>query len=121
MSFTKQFEQNTYPEGELKGKFPEPSASDQQIGVAALLGIYSVGMMDSITHDICTMIEKEQRYSLDGYVLCLSRILASDIAWECINRAFKKKSEPVPISYYRVFQKDKEVQSPQQFSPRVTQ
>ena len=106
MSFTKQFNPPPdYPEGETKGHFPTPSIHEEQASLAATLGIASIGMVEIITHDISQMIEKEQRHSLDGYILCLSRIISKEIAWKCITRAFVIKGEPVPTKYQLIYEK----------------
>ena len=105
MSFTKQFAPHQeYPEGELKGSFPSPMP-DKQMSAAAAIGINAIGMVEIIMHDIKEMISKEQRHSIDGYILCLSRIIAKDIAWKCIVRAFGDKGEPVPTRYQQLFER----------------
>lgn len=105
MSFTRQFNPNQgYPEGELKGSFPELPIPEKQVALVAAMGINAIGMVEIIVHDIKKMIDKEQRNSIDGYILCLSRIISKDIAWRCITKAFHDKSEPVPSRYQKLFE-----------------
>ena len=70
---------------------------------ASLLGIQAIRMGDSIVSDISSMVEKKQYYSLEGYVLCLSRIMAHKVAWECIMLAFEKMKTEIPPHYNKLF------------------
>ena len=111
MSFTRQFGVHPpegYPEGELKGSFPEPAVPEKQMTVATTLGINSIGMVEIIIHDLKQMIEKEQRYSIDGYILCLSRIISKEISWRCITKAFSDQGEPIPSQYQQLFNRNEE-------------
>ena len=80
---------------------PKPSNQDAQMSVATALGINSISMIESIMHDIEEMIKGDKIYSLDGYILCLSRIISHKIGWECVNMVFTKMSMPVP-SHFKV-------------------
>jgi len=109
MSFTRQFNpQDGYPEGELKGSFPNPAVPEKQMAIATALGINAIGMVEAIIHDLKKMIEQEQRYSIDGYILCLSRIISRDVAWKCMEKAFGEKGEPVPSRYQKLFERTQE-------------
>ena len=72
---------------------------------AEMLGITSAGMSEAIISDIVGMIDKGYRRNLEGYILCLSRIVKHDMAWDCITVAFAKQKESVPAKYYQLFNK----------------
>ena len=102
---------------DLREQFVKPSAPnpkiDETISVpqdgassAIALGINSIGMVEVIITDISDMIKSGQRYSLDGYILCLSRIISHNTAWECITRAYKIMGETVPKKYQQLFDKE---------------
>ncbi len=77
--------------------------TDTQVAVACMLGITAANMQDTIISDICNMIEQGLRVALEGYILCLSRIVSHKIAWRCITEAYIKKGESVPKKYYDLF------------------
>jgi hypothetical protein len=81
----------------------ENDYADTQTAVAHMLGITASNMQDTIISDICNMIEHGFRVALEGYVLCLSRIVSHKTAWRCINEAFAKKGESVPQKYFDLF------------------
>jgi hypothetical protein len=94
---------------ELRERFAsEKKTESNPNAMAQLLGITAMNMVDTITSDISTMIEKEYRAALEGYVLCLSRIMNHDTAWQCITDAFLQKGEKLPKKYYKQFGKDPE-------------
>ena len=94
---------------------PPPTPQQGRASVAIALGINSIGMVDAISSDILDMLKKNQRYSLDGYVYCLSRIISHATAWECIIQSYKTAGEAVPKKYQQLF--DKEIADT---SPRKT-
>lgn len=104
MNFAKQFIQ----------KENKTNTSKVASNIAAAIGITAIGMTDTIVNDIYQMLEKEQRYSLEGYVLCLSRIISHKLAWECIHTAFRKKGEPIPKKYFPLFHEEEETSPPLQ-------
>ena len=105
MSFTRQFEQPQKIEHpECEGEFPSVDASSVS-GAATVLGITSMGMVDVIVSDIKELLGRNQWDSLNGYVLCLSRIISTDIAWNCITEGFKGCKEAIPQKYYKAFGK----------------
>lgn len=83
----------------LREQFQKPDAKI----VADVLGIIKEEMQDTIVADISAMIEKNYRPALEGYVLCLSRIIRHDVGWKCITKAFSAKNEKVPQKYYAQF------------------
>ncbi len=74
-----------------------------QSAVSAMLGVTASGMDDTITNDIQMMIENGQRLSLEGYILCLSKIVQHGKAWSLINKAFQTKNESIPAKYKVLF------------------
>jgi hypothetical protein len=91
--FVKQFTQENPATGPI-----------DKVTFANLLGIQAIRMGDTIIEDICSMVSKKQYNSLEGYVLCLSRIMAHKVAWECIMVAFEKSKTSIPPHYYKLFQ-----------------
>ena len=71
--------------------------------ISDLLGLTSEDMHDIVVSDIVTMIKKGYRTALEGYVLCLSRIVRHDTAWGYIVEAFRETHEKVPGKYYPQF------------------
>jgi hypothetical protein len=84
---------------ELRERF-KPEA---RVDVSELLGLTAQDMRELIIDDIAQMIEKGYRVALEGYVLCLSRIINHETAWEYIVEAFRSKNEKVPNKYYAQF------------------
>jgi len=74
--------------------------------LSELLGITAINMVNTITSDISTMIDKGLTKELKGYILCLSRIMKHDIAWEYIQDSFKNCNEKIPQKYYELFGQD---------------
>lgn len=90
------------PDGNKPSGCPESRSN-----VSEILGLTAAqDMKDAITGDIEAMIEKGYRSALEGYVLCLSRIISHDTAWEYILEAFRNKNEHVPGKYYKQFGKN---------------
>ena len=86
---------------DLEKQFNDPKVDHNTI--AAMLGIEASNMVEVIIADIAKMIEQDYRKPLEGYVLCLSRIMKHTIAWNCITEAFSQKNEKVPSKYYELF------------------
>jgi hypothetical protein len=76
--------------------------------VSFMLGITSVGMEETIQKDIYGMITKKQQHSLNGYVLCLSKIVSHEIGWSCLSGAFSRANTAIPSKYYMLFNKSKD-------------
>lgn len=74
--------------------------------VAQALSIAAHDIEEIVISDIEAMIDKGYRPALEGYVLCLSRILDHDKTWNYITAAFQQKSEKIPSKYYKQFGKD---------------
>ncbi len=115
MSFTKQFlisdEEHLNTEAHIdhvdESGLPAASPKDYQATFAAAIGLNTTGMVEVITHDLKRMIDKEQRFSLEGYIQCLYRIMSRKVAWECITEAYGQKNEPIPAKIKMLFgQKD---------------
>lgn len=87
----------------------KPPSKEQQTVAALALGINSIGMVETLIADMLEMIKAGQRYSLDGYILCLSKIISHKVGWECILRAFKNAGETVPTKYHRLFNNPLEI------------
>lgn len=83
-----------------------PNVQQQSNTMAELIGITARNMVEKIIDDLSTMIEKEYRDALEGYVLCLSRIIKHETAWHCISEAFAHENEQVPKKYYELFGQD---------------
>ncbi len=122
--FTRQFipnqewaEKTGSPPGE--SVVPDPTLHDYQASFATALGIQSVGMIEVIIADLCSMIKKEQRHSLEGYVICLARIESHKIAWECINSAFSKMNEKLPSHFLSLFNQTEQVTPPKSTTPTI--
>ena len=75
-----------------------------KVTFANLIGIQTIKMGETIIEDIFSMINKKQYNSLEGYVLCLSRIISHKIAWDCIMIAFERSKTSIPPHYYKLFQ-----------------
>lgn len=105
MSFTRQFEPPRPEYPECSGSFPTNKISPQA-GAAALLGINSLGMVETIIADISELLSRNEWKSLNGYVLALSRIISHEVAWKCITESFRQSKESVPKKFYEVFSRD---------------
>lgn len=68
-----------------------------------MLGITFNNQVETIIDDISSMIKSDYRKALDGYILCLSRIIKHNIAWTCIERGFSQENEKIPSKYYVKF------------------
>lgn len=90
---------------ELRDIFNKAKAthSQEQLGVSAAMGILAMQMTEVISQDIATMIEKEERTKLDGYILCLLRIMNKKIAFKCICEGYTRKDEKIPSDYIKLF------------------
>jgi len=106
MSFTKQFIPNEPITPLDADGLPESTTQDYQATFAAAIGINATGMIEVITKDLSRMISNQQRYSLDGYIQCLYRIVSHNLAWECITQAFSEQNEPVPPKIGKLFNMD---------------
>jgi len=90
-----------------QGAGDKPPAPKIRANISEILKLTAAqDMRDSITADIGAMIEKGYRSALEGYVLCLSRIISHDTAWSYILEAFRSKNENVPGKYYKQFGKN---------------
>ena len=78
----------------------------QTSALSELLGITAMNMVNTITDDIANMIQTGYTKEIEGYILCLSRIMKHDTAWECIQDGFKRTNEKIPQKYYALFGKD---------------
>lgn len=85
---------------------------EQSSVICGLIGMVAEDMGEIIISDIEGMIDKEYRAALEGYVLCLSRILDHNVAWKHICNAFKNKNEKVPGKYFAQFGKKEEEPTP---------
>lgn len=105
---------------ELRKRFAEAKSDSNSFGVAStentpnaseLLGLTFNDMEEVVIADISGMISKSYRKALDGYVLCLSRIIQHEKAWLCILKAFHLNHETVPKKYYAQFGQTTEEQT----------
>jgi len=92
---------------ELRERFqkkidPTPTR-EIRANVSDLLGIALKDIHEIVVADISKMIEQGYRKPLEGYILCLSRIISHKTAWECVTEAFHKKNEKVPSKYFSQF------------------
>lgn len=89
---------------ELRNRFStQDKPSGVTTNVSELLGLTIKDMEDTIVSDIAAMIEKGYRAPLEGYILCLSRIMKHETAWNHIVDAFRQQNEEVPKRYYPYF------------------
>ncbi len=81
--------------------FIPPAKFDKVMEViqGAALGRIQTAIVD----DIGAMIDKNQRYSIDGYILCLSRMISHEIAWSGVQEAYQAKNQTVPPKYAKLF------------------
>ncbi len=77
--------------------------NNQSQAAIRMLGITAANMQETIIADIAAMISQGHRDALEGYILCLSRIVSHKIAWRCITEAFSQKNEAVPKKYFELF------------------
>ena len=98
---------------ELRERFAEKdSSAPDASAVAEMLGITAINMANTVTDDVEAMIKQGHRKSLEGYVLCLSRIIRHANAWVYIEEAFKRTGESIPGKYYALFGKTRDSTSP---------
>ena len=99
MSFGKelrqQLEQQTKPANEQR------AARE----IAEVLGIVARGAADAVIDDMVAMIAHAYWKQLDGYVLALSKIMAHDLAWECVLKAFERQKATPPPKYQSLLAK----------------
>lgn len=91
---------------ELRERFQKPAQNKDTIPetqVSEILGIAATDMHEIIVADIAAMIDKGYRSALEGYVLCLSRIIDHKKSWKSIVEGFHQKNEKVPSKYYSQF------------------
>lgn len=92
---------------ELRKRFaqPEKSISEEVVApiVAEALAIAKGDLEDVVVADIKAMIQKGYRSPLEGYILCLSRIIDHKKGWEYLSRAFQECNEKVPERYHKQF------------------
>ncbi len=99
---------------ELRERFRSKSSQEEhtpsgtRVQMADILGLTAEDMHNIIVDDIAGMIDKGYRPAMEGYILCLSRIMSHDKAWKSIIEAFHQKSEKVPSKYYSQFGQTKE-------------
>lgn len=91
---------------ELRERFArseEKDTPDLSPLITEALGIANEDLEEVVVGDIVAMINKGYRKALEGYILCLSRILDHTKCWKYINRAFNDRNEKVPERYHRQF------------------
>lgn len=94
---------------ELRERFQPRSTQEKntssEVGtqISDILGVAANDMHEIIVGDITGMIDKGYRSALEGYVLCLSRIIDHKKVWKSIVEAFHQKNEKVPSKYYSQF------------------
>lgn len=71
--------------------------------IVNLVGLTLMNLDFAVHQDLCEMIEKGHREGIDGYVLCLSRVVRHELGWELLTKAFEEKGEKVPSKYQRFF------------------
>lgn len=74
--------------------------------LANLIGLTMANMDHAIQQDIIDMIDAGRREGIGGYILCLSRVIRHDLAWELITKAFESKGEKPPTKYQKLFGQD---------------
>ena len=91
---------------DLEKQFQETHSEDTASAISELLGITAKNMGNIIIDDLASMIQRGFHEALEGYVLCLSRIIKHSLAWKCIGEAFGKTGEKIPTKYYKLFGQD---------------
>lgn len=71
--------------------------------VAQVLGFVANQHKEAIIHDMTTMIARDAKPSMDGYVLALVRCMEHELAWHCISAAYQKNNKAIPDKYYQKF------------------
>ena len=89
--------------------------SDAKQLISKIIGLTMANLDNAVVDDICKMIEEDRREGIDGYVLCLSRVLRHDVAQDLIKKAFESKNEKPPAKYKLIF--DTDVAQNQSFFP----
>jgi len=95
--------ESSFSNSELSKPKIEIEIKAQEELLMSALGVVANNMEESVISDISGMIEKEDRRAIDGYVLCLSRIMKHENAWNFICKAFQSKGEAVPSKYRKAF------------------
>lgn len=90
---------------------PKPEIPPQQKeAIANLVGLVVSGFDETVISDLSTLIQQGRREGINGYVLCLSRVVRHELGWELVKKAFEQEKEKVPSKYNRLFGQDKAIQ-----------
>lgn len=97
---------------ELRERFTkEPEKDTSDLAQELLKGTFALAsedMAEVVISDISGMLRLDYRKALDGYILCLSRIISHERAWDYISEAFQACGEKVPAKYYERFGRTQE-------------
>jgi hypothetical protein len=75
----------------------------EDVNPASAIGLVLSNYHSTILNDLRTMLKKQQTNSLEGYILCLSRVLNHKLAWHLIDQAYRTVNAPIPRRYYALF------------------
>jgi hypothetical protein len=85
----------------------ERQETDKNI-VSNLLGLALSAMDESLAQDLIGLIRKHRQEGMDAYVLCMSRLVNHEAAWEILQRVFAKCNKKLPLKYAPLFGKTPE-------------
>ena len=75
-----------------------------------MVGIVKEEMNRTIREDMVTILsrktaknEKNVEAAMDGYVLAISRLMETNLAWMCLLEAYHKCKQEVPHKYFKIF------------------
>ena len=78
--------------------------------IKELVGVVSFEIGTLVTDDLCSILERKGEdnvavvdAAMDGYILALSRIVETQVAWRCICDSFRNQDKEIPDRYYKVF------------------
>lgn len=106
MTFTRQFEVNSeLPKAELPPGTPTPVVPTVDNIKSDITSALIQMTSEVVISDLCNMISKDQTFSLEGYVMCLYRIIAHDKGWDCITQAFSQLGKPIPEKIKKLYKR----------------
>jgi len=107
LTFTRQFEVNSeLPKAELpQGTANIPIPPTVEAIKADIASTLIQMTSEVVISDLCNMIAKDQTFSLEGYVMCLYRIIAHDKGWGCILQAFSQQGKPIPEKIKKLYKR----------------
>lgn len=90
---------------------PPEKANLNRRDAKTVLGFVLATAEETIISDLIQMLRENKVHSLEGYVLCLARVVNHDESWLCISEAFRTCNAPIPDKYYTLFGKTRDTLS----------